>query len=133
MRLHTIYGARLFKRDDSPWHVMAREIALNHHERWDGTGYPGQTSDIFQRKIRLGRPKRGTEIPVAARIVSIAEVFDALVSVRAHKKPWPIQKALDFIQGEASKQFDPFLVEVFLGMQDAISSIRTKFAAGNHH
>ena len=132
MRLHTIYGARLFKRDDSPWHVMAREIALNHHERWDGTGYPGQTSNIFERRIRLGRPKRGTEIPVAARIVSIAEVFDALVSARAHKKPWPEQQALDFIQSEASSQFDPFLVEIFLGMHDAIAPIRAKYSPQNH-
>jgi HD-GYP domain-containing protein (c-di-GMP phosphodiesterase class II) len=130
MRLHTIYGARLFKRDDSPWHMMAREIALNHHERWDGTGYPGQTSNIFQRRIKLGRPKRGTEIPVAARIVSIAEVFDALVSQRSHKKAWPEQKALDYIQSEASARFDPFLVEVFLGMQDAVRSIRAKYAPG---
>jgi HD-GYP domain-containing protein (c-di-GMP phosphodiesterase class II) len=128
MQLHTIYGARLFKNDDSPWEVMAREIALNHHERWDGTGYPGHTSSIFERNIRVGRPKRRDEIPVSARIVAIADVYDALVTRRVHKRAWKEADVLTQLRAEAGKRFDPSLVEHFLGMTDVIKSIRLKYA-----
>jgi len=128
MRLHTLYGARLFKNDDSPWEVMAREIALSHHERWDGTGYPGHTSSIFERTIKIGRPRRGEEIPVSARIVAIADVYDALVSPRAHKRAWKEQDVLTQLRAESGKRFDPTLVEIFLGMNDTVRSIRRKYS-----
>ena len=128
MQLHTIYGARLFKRDDSPWDLMAREVTLNHHERWDGTGYPGHTDNIFGRKVRVGRPKRGTEIPVSARIVSIADVYDALKSKRAYKDAWPDERVIHFMERESAKRFDPELVEMFLGMADVRYSIERKYS-----
>lgn len=128
MRLHTIYGARLFKRDEAPWHVMARTIALNHHERWDGAGYPGHLSSIFKPRIRVGRPKREKEIPVEARIVAIADVFDALSSKRAHKEAWSEEEVFSRIEAESGAHFDPELVELFLGMKDVVHSIRRKYA-----
>lgn len=128
MRLHTIYGARLFKNDDSPWEVMAREITLSHHERWDGAGYPGHTSSIFEKKIKIGRPRRGEEIPVSARIVAIADVYDALVSPRAHKRAWKEQDVLTQLRAESGKRFDPTLVEIFLSMNDTVRSIRRKYS-----
>jgi HD-GYP domain-containing protein (c-di-GMP phosphodiesterase class II) len=128
MQLHTIYGARLFKRDDSPWDLMAREVALNHHERWDGTGYPGHVDNIFGRKVRVGRPKRGEEIPVVARIVTIADVYDALATKRAYKEPWEEQRVLDYLQEETGKRFDPKIVELFVGMMDVIHSISRKYS-----
>lgn len=128
MQLHTIYGARLFKRQDSAWDTMAREVALNHHERWDGTGYPGHTDNIFGRKVRVGRPKRGTEIPVSARIVQIADVWDALATKRAYKDPWPIEDCEKYLRANSGKRFDPDLVEMFLGMQDVIESISRKYS-----
>ncbi|MFP4112754.1 MAG: HD domain-containing phosphohydrolase [Spirochaetota bacterium] len=128
MELHTIYGARLFKRDDSQWDIMAREITLNHHERWDGTGYPGHTDNIFGRKVRVGRPKRRTEIPIYARIVTIADVYDALMSKRAYKDPWPEERVVDYIESEAGRKFDPNLVRLFLGMQDVVHSISRKYS-----
>ena len=128
MRLHTLYGARLFKNNDSPWEIMAREIALSHHERWDGTGYPGHTSSIFDRSIKIGRPRRAEEIPVSARIVAVADVYDALVSRRAHKKAWREQDVLTQLRAEAGKRFDPSLVEIFLGMNDVVRSIRRKYS-----
>lgn len=128
MELHTIYGARLFKRDDSPWDVMAREVTLNHHERWDGAGYPGHTDNIFGRKVRVGRPKRGIEIPVPARIVTIADVYDALMSRRAYKEPWPEDKVIDYLEAESGKRFDPNLVELFLDMRDVLHSISRKYS-----
>lgn len=128
MELHTIYGARLFKRDDSPWDLMAREVALNHHERWDGTGYPGHTDDIFGRKVRVGRPKKAAEIPITARIVTIADVYDALMSERAYKEPWAEERVIAYLQSEAGKRFDPRLVELFLEMLDVIHSIARKYS-----
>ncbi|MFW6312717.1 MAG: HD domain-containing phosphohydrolase [Spirochaetota bacterium] len=128
MQLHTIYGARLFKRDESLWDAMAREVSLNHHERWDGTGYPGHTDDIFGRRVRVGRPKRATEIPVAARIVSIADVYDALISRRAYKEPWPEERVIAYLESEAGRRFDPELVRHFLEMPDVIRSISRKWS-----
>ena len=69
MKSHTIYGARLFKNLQSPWDRMAAEVALNHHERWDGRGYPGKIDNIFAKEIRFGPGKRAKEIPPAARPV----------------------------------------------------------------
>ncbi len=128
MQLHTIYGARLFKRDDSPWDLMAREVTLNHHEKWDGTGYPGHIDNVFGRKIRVGRPKRGKEIPISARIVTIADVFDALSTKRAYKEAWPLDDVQAYLRANSGKRFDPELVQMFLGMPKVIESITKKYS-----
>ena len=128
MRLHTIYGARLFRRLDSPWDTMAREVALNHHERWDGTGYPGRIDDIFANKIKLGRPKKAEEIPIVARVVSLCDVYDALISRRAYKEAWDDPDVVDYVTWQAGKHFDPILVKLFLGMQDVVMAIRRKYS-----
>jgi putative nucleotidyltransferase with HDIG domain len=128
MRLHTIHGARLFRRIDSPWDEMAREVALNHHECWDGTGYPGRIDNIFDRTVRIGRPKRGPEIPLSARVVSIVDVYDALMSKRAYKDAWTEADVLGYLENQAGRQFDPELVTTFLSMQGIVRAIRTKFS-----
>lgn len=128
VRLHTIYGARLFKRDDSPWDVMAREVALCHHECWDGTGYPGHVDNVFATRIRIGRPRKGEEIPIAARIVHVADVYDALISRRSYKQPWPEPEARAYVESHAGKRFDPEVVELFLRMPEVIESIRAKYS-----
>jgi putative two-component system response regulator len=81
---------------------MAEAIARTHHERWDGAGYPSGL--------------RGEDIPLAGRICSICDVFDALVSPRPYKNPWPVADALAEIAAQSGRQFDPHLVEVFLGL-----------------
>lgn len=128
MRLHTIYGARMFRRLESPWDRMAQEVALNHHERWDGSGYPGKIDNLDARRIRVLGPKRGEDIPIVARIVSLADVFDALISRRAYKEAWEESDVLDYVKWQSGKHFDPTLVELFLGMQDVVTSIRKKYA-----
>ncbi|TVQ39874.1 MAG: HD domain-containing protein [Spirochaetaceae bacterium] len=127
LRWHTVLGARLFSRVDSPWDQIAREVILNHHERWDGTGYPGKIESLQSATIRFGPGKRAEEIPVSARIVAIADVFDALISERSYKNPWVLDRALEYLNENAGSQFDPELVQIFLDMQDVVASIRRKY------
>ena len=127
MRMHTIYGARLFTQLDSHWDRVAREVVLNHHERWDGKGYPGKIDDIHAEPIRLGPGKTGVEIPISARIVSIADVYDAPMSKRAYKEAWDEDDVLNYFRTHAGKQFDPELVEIFLAIQPVFKSIRDRF------
>lgn len=128
MRMHTVYGARLFKHTDSDWDKMAMQVVLNHHECWDGSGYPGKIGNIFSKKARLGPGKKGEEIPIYARIVMIADVYDSLISRRSYKEPWSQKEVVEYLQWKAGKQFDPLLVELFLDMQDIILAIRKKYS-----
>lgn len=95
---------------------MAREIALYHHERWDGSGYP----------VGL----KGEEIPLAARIVAIADVYDALRMKRVYKDSKPHEECVRIIREEAGQHFDPQLVEVFLSIQHQFREISERFADG---
>lgn len=122
IKRHTILGARLFNDPDSPWDSMARDIALNHHERYDGTGYPGRYSDNGQ--LIFGKGKEGDDIPLAARIVAIADVFDALISRRSYKDGWDEGRVLENIYAGSGKQFDPSVTESFFRVYDKISTIR---------
>lgn len=93
---------------------LAREIAFCHHERWDGQGYPGNLS--------------GEDIPLAARIVAIADVYDALSSRRIYKEPFPHEKCIEIIREESGKQFDPEVVEIFLTIEQDFRDIARRFA-----
>jgi response regulator RpfG family c-di-GMP phosphodiesterase len=128
LRHHTILGARLFKRSNSPWDRMAAEVALNHHENWDGSGYPGRIDDIFADKIYLGPGKQASEIPLAARIVALADVFDALISERTYKPEWKQEHALRYIRYQAGKKFDPELVGLFINMAELLTAICQKYS-----
>lgn len=110
IKLHTVIGGRILGGTTLPLLELAREIALSHHERWDGSGYP------FGLK--------GEEIPVSGRIVAITDVFDALTSERVYKAAWPIEKAIDYIRDQRGKQFDPMIVDAFLDMADNIIEIK---------
>jgi response regulator RpfG family c-di-GMP phosphodiesterase len=134
MKMHTIHGARLFMDSNSDWDDMAAEIALNHHEKWDGSGYPGHISpDLFHKSITTSDittapGKREEEIPLAARIVALADVYDALISNRYYKKSWPEEKVLDYIESEKNKHFDPDMVDAFMDIYDVIKAIREKYS-----
>lgn len=128
MKLHTVYGARLFKNLDSHWDRVAHEVVLNHHEWWNGEGYPGKIENILEEPVIFGPGKKGEEIPITARIVTMADVFDALISDRAYKKAWDESKVLEYIRNQSEKQFDPEIVEIFLGMQPVIRSIRERYS-----
>ncbi|MBX9714923.1 MAG: two-component system response regulator [Pseudomonadaceae bacterium] len=114
MRSHAQIGAEIIGEHPSGLLQMARSIALTHHEKWDGSGYPNGL--------------KGEEIPIAGRIVAIADVFDALTSVRPYKPAWSLEDTLALIQRESGKHFDPHLVELFLGQMPAILEIKARWA-----
>ena len=130
MKRHTILGAALLPGSGAQ-DEAAREVALHHHERWDGSGYPGDEDwvsaagdieGLLQRPM-TGRGLAGHDIPLFARIVAVADVFDALSSPRAYKEPWPEERVLSAIRADAGKAFDPELVEIFLERFDRIREI----------
>jgi HD-GYP domain-containing protein (c-di-GMP phosphodiesterase class II) len=131
MQQHTVIGARLFADSPTQFDETARDVVLNHHERWDGGGYPGYV-DLDGRPLvdpATGLPrsggKRGDDIPLFARIVCIADVFDALTSRRAYKEAWSEEQALEFIQAERGRQFDPELVDILFAQLPAMRTVRT--------
>lgn len=115
MKNHSIIGAKLLSGNDSPLLQMARGIALTHHERWDGTGYP----EGLCRE----------EIPLPGRIAAICDVFDALTSERPYKIAWDEDQAFSEVEKGKGSQFDPELVDLFLARKRDIASIRQRFAA----
>lgn len=135
MKRHTVRGARLFSDLQSEYDEAAAVIALNHHERWDGTGYPGHV-DCVSGKVLPGhekkgkRPapgKKGEEIPLFGRIVAIADVYDALSSKRSYKEPWAEARCIECLSRGAGTHFDPELVEIFINQLAFIRAIQAKF------
>jgi len=114
MRRHVPFGAEIIGEHSDGLLSMARLIALTHHEKWDGTGYP--------------QGLKGEAIPLVGRITTIADVFDALTSVRPYKKAWPIEDAVAYIRREAGKSFDPELVQKFVVLLPRILEIREQYS-----
>lgn len=127
MKWHTVYGAKLFVNTTSDLDRMSAEIALNHHEKWEGGGYPGKIGNIMSEKVVMGETKKGEEIPFAARITALADVFDALSSKRSYKEPWTDEKILSELEKDSGTHFDPDIVEAFFQNFDVIKAIRSKF------
>jgi HD-GYP domain-containing protein (c-di-GMP phosphodiesterase class II) len=137
MKLHTLFGANLFAEIHSDFDESAGVVALNHHERWDGTGYPGYIDRQthlplpgFENENGGARGKQGEEIPLFGRIVALADVYDALSCRRCYKEAWDENVVLSTIRGEAGKQFDPELVEVFLDCIDSFRQIKKMYPDG---
>jgi putative two-component system response regulator len=105
MERHALIGAAMLGDSDSPLLQLAETIARTHHERWDGTGYPAGLA--------------GEAIPLAGRICAIVDVFDALVSERPYKHAWDLTAALDLLEVERGRHFDPTLAEAFIAIAPA--------------
>ncbi|QQX80911.1 response regulator [Shewanella sp. KX20019] len=110
MQRHAEIGAEIIGEHKDPLLEMAKRIALSHHEKWDGSGYPHGIA--------------GSDIPIEGRIVAIADVFDALTSVRPYKKAWTVADTMDLIDSESGKHFDPQLVENFKAIINDVTMIR---------
>lgn len=134
MKQHTILGAQLFLDSQSDFDDAAAQVALNHHERWDGTGYPGHV-DIttgmpdpdFMLPDGTARGKKGEEIHIFGRIVALADVFDALSSKRVYKDAWNENDVLAAIRKNSGSQFDPELVDIFFSSLDMIRAIQRRY------
>ncbi len=114
MNKHTLFAYELIGSHDSPIIQMAQSIAVSHHERWDGDGYP--------EKIK------GESIPIEGRITAIADVFDALTTKRPYKEAWPLEEAINYIHDQSGKAFDPALVKVFKANYSRIVDVYTSLA-----
>ena len=99
MQSHTTIGGKILSVSDSDLFQSAAEIAETHHEKWDGSGYPEGLA--------------GDEIPIMSRIVAVSDTFDALISERPYKEPWPTEEAIAYVTGNSGKHFDPEVVEAF--------------------
>ena len=110
MKTHTTIGYDILKNSPSLFLIMGSVIALGHHEKFDGTGYP--------------HGKAGEEIPIEARIVAIADVYDALVSERPYKHAWSTQAALDYMASQSGKHFDPDCLKAFKAQLDTVLKIQ---------
>jgi response regulator RpfG family c-di-GMP phosphodiesterase len=111
MRQHAEIGGQILAGSDSPLIRLAEEIACGHHEKYDGSGYP--------------RGLAGEQIPVSARIVAVADVFDALTSERPYKPAWPLAQARQFLQQNKGSHFCPRCIDAFLGAWDEVLDIRS--------
>ncbi|MFH2116030.1 MAG: HD domain-containing phosphohydrolase [Spirochaetota bacterium] len=135
MQTHTSSGARLFDDPQSDFDTIAAEVALTHHENWDGTGYPGwidpATGDVLRTDAEGKALKRkGEEIPLWGRIVAIADVYDALVSKRVYKAAWDEDEVLKEIRNMAGTKFEPELVDIFFEVLPRIQEIRERYPDG---
>ena len=109
MRRHPVIGHEILKGSASKYVRMGALIALGHHEKYDGSGYPnGLVSD---------------HIPLCARVVAIADVYDALTAVRPYKKAWPVEEAFGYLRNQRGRHFDPHLVDAFLGVAGDVARI----------
>ncbi|HWK53436.1 MAG TPA: HD domain-containing phosphohydrolase [Hyphomicrobiales bacterium] len=113
MQSHTTLGYQILQAEESELLTLAGEIALHHHEKWDGSGYPHQLA--------------GERIPLSCRIVAAADVFDALLSQRPYKQPWELDQALAYMNAQTAKQFDPAIMTAFNRRIDDIVAIRAQY------
>lgn len=134
MKQHTLFGARLFSELYSDIDAAAMAVTLNHHERWDGNGYPGYIDPLTGRPLDgyetpegRARGKKGVEIPLFGRIVAIADVYDALSNKRCYKEAWDSEAVIEELRNESGKMFDPELIEIFLQNIDNIYHITTLY------
>ncbi len=120
MKQHTTIGGEILKGSSTKLIGLAETIALSHHERWDGSGYP--------------HGLKGSKIPLAGRVTAIADVFDALTSKRPYrKKPYSVEEALTIVKKGRGSHFDPDLVETFLFIKGEILSIKKKYDNGDQN
>jgi|SRR5580765_1579311 len=114
MKTHTIIGGNIIGQHPHGMLAMAYQVAMTHHEKWDGSGYPHGLS--------------GTQIPLEGRIAAIADVFDALTSARPYKEAWPVEQAVQYLEQQRGSHFDPELASLFLENLPQILEMKARWA-----
>jgi len=114
MQSHATIGGDIIGKHQSGMLAMAYDVAVTHHEKWDGSGYPNGLA--------------GDEIPLVGRIVAIADVFDALTSARPYKQAWPIEKAVEYLEQQRGLHFEGQLVDLFLKQMPALLEVKQRWA-----
>jgi response regulator RpfG family c-di-GMP phosphodiesterase len=136
MMQHSVLGADLFADQNSEFDEMSAEVALNHHERWDGKGYPGYISrkEVLTdgRTLENTRVKSGADIPLYGRITAIADVFDALSSKRCYKQPWSEEEVLREMDKSRGSNFDPELIDHFFLCLPVLRQIQARYKDEEH-
>lgn len=134
MQSHTWRGSKLFLSGNSAVDTMSRDIALRHHENWDGTGYPGHISEKTGAIVKYNSTHTaaqgliGEEIPLGARITAIADVYDALSCKRVYKEEWTENKVLEEIKNQRGIKFDPEITDAFLEVVPRLKEIKKRFS-----
>ena len=118
MKTHPQVGHDILSKSEAPVFRLAAEVALRHHERWDGSGYPGAL--------------KGADIPESARIIALADVFDALSMRRPYKPAWNIDDIIAHLEGGAGSHFDPVLTSLFIGIMPRLLDIQARFSDTHH-
>jgi len=118
MQKHAQYGADIIGDHPSPLLQMAKEVAICHHEKFNGKGYPNGL--------------KGNDIPLSARIIAVADVYDALTSERPYKKAWTEEDALSLLKEEAGEHFDPELIPLFISCLDDVREVQKKYNENYH-
>jgi response regulator RpfG family c-di-GMP phosphodiesterase len=134
MQTHSVLGGRLFADANNSYDKAMRDVTLHHHDKWDGTGYPGSVSAAMMAELPVeidtipeANPLSREEIPIFARIVAVADVYDALTSKRAYKEPWTAEKVTELLRSESGRAFDPELVDIALELEEYFRSVRVRF------
>jgi putative two-component system response regulator len=118
MKSHTELGGLILEGSKNPFIQLATTIAVTHHEKWDGTGYP--------------KGLKGNDIPIEGRITAIADVFDALTTRRPYKEAFSVEKAFAIIRESSGSHFDPEVVDAFFSVQNEILSIKNEILDGDN-
>ena len=127
MKAHTWLGAKLFDPSSSDLDIICKEVALTHHENWDGTGYPGKIDINSDNCFDCETTIRGEDIPIWGRIVAVADVYDALSSHRVYKTAWAEEDVLAEMKKLSGTKFDPEIIEIFIESFENIRAIRQKY------
>ncbi len=136
IQTHSVLGGKLFADVATPYDEAALLVAMHHHEKWDGSGYPGQMvrQDLLGLPSELEQlpgttPLHGESIPLFARIVAVADVYDALTSRRSYKEPWSDERVAQFLLEQAGRHFDPEIVQIALELLGYFRSVRERYSS----
>jgi response regulator RpfG family c-di-GMP phosphodiesterase len=136
IQTHSVLGGKLFADVATPYDEAALLVAMHHHEKWDGSGYPGQMvrQDLLGlpselEQLPVTTPLHGESIPLFARIVAVADVYDALTSRRSYKEPWSDERVAQFLLEQAGRHFDPEIVQIALELLGYFRSVRERYSS----